>query len=289
MPRIDISKVVHKSGTASARIAGRILVVPAQLAEDVLRLHIVVVRGAALCEFVAQALVLLLLQERPGCLALGVDCRLDLARVNAGVVIHAVDRAQDVAAALLLACNARFGDRLQVTKFAEDVVGVVLDRAGDVICDLTRSCYALVVLALECCKVRGSLYVRLRSRCALAAIAAAKAATREEQEKQRDQNHNTPSAKAIVLVHDFTPFRLEIIIDRRFRAVSLANLADKLTDRLIFICLKPCLKTGLRGQKAKYHLRTLSLQRRFCRLQQAVQELVSPGAAAHQGHNRILH
>ena len=288
MPRIGISKVVPKSGTASARIAGRVLVVAPKLAENVLRLHIVVVRGAALRKLVTQALVLLLLQERPGCLALGVDRRLDLARVDAGVVVHAVDRPKDLAAALLLACKARLGDRLQVTQFAEDVVGVVLDRAGDVIRDLTRGCYALVVLALKCCKVRSTLYVRLRSRCALAAIAAAKAATRKEQEEQRDQDHNAPSAKAIVLVHDFTPFRLEII-DRRFRAVSLANLADKLADRFIFICLKPCVKTGLRGQKAKYHLRTLSLQRRFCRLQQAVQQFVSPGAAAHQGHNRILH
>ena len=170
------------SAAAAARIAGRVLVVPAQLAEDVLRLHIVVVRGAALCEFVAQALVLLLLQERSGRLALGVDGRLDLARVDAGVVVDAVDRAENVAAALLLHRDAALRDGLQIAQLAEDVVGVVLDGAGDVIRALARCRDTLVVLAFKGRRVRRALHVGLRSRCALAAAVSAEASAREEQE-----------------------------------------------------------------------------------------------------------
>ena len=61
------------------------------------------------------------------------DGRLDLARVDAGVVVDAVDRAENVAAALLLHRDAALRDGLQIAQLAEDVVGVVLDSAGDVI------------------------------------------------------------------------------------------------------------------------------------------------------------
>lgn len=77
--------------------------------------------------------------------------------------------------------------------------------------------------------------------------------------------------------------------DRRLRAVSLADLADELADRLVFVCLEPRLKAGLRSQETKHHLRALPLQRRLRRLQQAVQQFASPAVSAHQGHNRILH
>ena len=111
----------------------------------------------------------------------------------------------------------------------------------------------------------------------------------QEQEEQRDQDDNAPSAEAIILIHGFPSFLGGMKFDRRFRAVSLADLADELADRLVFVRLEPRLKAWLRGQEAKHHLRALPLQRRLRCLQQTVQQLVSPAVSAHQGHNRILH
>ena len=86
-------------------------------------------------------------------------CRVDSCRVDSTVVIDAVDRTQRLAAAFLLVCKTGIYAGLDVAQLAEYVKIAILDGCHNVICALTCSRYAFVVLTLERGKVGGSLYV----------------------------------------------------------------------------------------------------------------------------------